>query len=162
MKPKLLLLTLFALASAIGVSQPEDTQLRRSVENFYASMDKHASRGHFGEIVSRLDENYVCTDVKGHRMNRAEMTASMRNMSKMRDMRSKTTVRHVNGNANEAFSWVEMNMTYKEMRNGRWLQMSKTHRLAQTLVRGSKGWMVLMTQELPTDEPWGFSTSGGR
>ncbi|MEQ1936177.1 MAG: hypothetical protein ABL962_20160, partial [Fimbriimonadaceae bacterium] len=132
MKPKLLLLTLIALVSAIGVSQPENRQLRRSVENFYASMDKHASRGHFGEIIARLDKNYVCTDVQGHRMNRAEMAASMRDMSKMRDMRSKTTVRHVNGNSNEAFSWVEMKMTYKEMHRGRWVQMSKTHRLSQT------------------------------
>ncbi len=162
MKPKLYFITLLALLSAIGFSQPEDAQLRRSVENFYASMDKHAERGHYDKILARLDDNYVFTDVQGHRMTRAQMRDSLLGMGKMRDMRSKTIVRHVRGNSNEVFPWVEMKMTYKQRKNGRWVQMTRTHRLCQTLVRGPQGWMILMTQELPTDEPWGFKTSGGR
>ncbi|MEQ1823157.1 MAG: hypothetical protein ABL949_11650 [Fimbriimonadaceae bacterium] len=162
MKPKLLICGLAALLTTVAFGQPEDREVRRSIENFYAKMDREMSKGDFRAMLSHRDPGYVYTDVQGHRMDYGQMKSMMMNMrGSMRDMRCKTTVRNVTGTMQEAFAWVEVVMSCKQKMGNRWTAMKQTHRFTETHRGTPRGWMTMMTQELPKDEPWSFKTGGG-
>lgn len=159
MKLKLFLSGLLGLLTVAAMAQPEDAELRRQMQAFYARMDGYIAKGDTNAVVRTMDPNYVYTDVQGHRMGYAEMKTMMMNMqSTMKGAKSWTSVKHVQGNDQEAFVWVEMKTTYKRKKGTRWVAMNSTHRFAETHRRTQMGWKTVMTQELPIDEPWPFGT----
>ena len=155
----ILVLPLLAVAA---YGQPEDAQLRRELQAYYAQIDKHVAAGDCDAIMRMMDPGLVLVDTEGNRASYADMKAMVEEIRKsMKGAKSHTAVKHVRRQgSDEAVAWIEMTMHYRTNQNGKWVPVKSTHRYAETLRRTPSGWKVFYAQELPTNEPWSFKTGG--
>lgn len=157
MKVKLLCGLLMLVAVVTAYAQAEDPALRKSVQSFYALADRYCSAGQFDKNMQMMTPDYVMVDKQGHQTTLAQLKSMMKSMhSMMKNMKSKTTVKQVQGNMQEAMAWVEMKVSYLAKQGAKWVPMTTTSRYAETLKMTASGWKTKYSQELPTNEPWNF------
>ena len=153
---KLLIAVLLGMFAALSVAQPEDAALRKDAEAFMARAEKLVASGS-PQLWSLFHPNYTAVDTQGKRKNLAEFKQQWGQMAaSTKDLSIKLNVKHVRGNENEAFLWVEEVLHFTARENGRWIKKVSTTRWAETIVKTSTGWRFMYSQELPMDEPWPF------
>lgn len=161
---KLRAILAFALMafSVACFAQAEDPALRKDLERFFARFDRMMAEGKNKQLFDLMAADYVNVDTQGKRMDKAQFKAAiMGMMGSVKDMHSKTLVKHVRGSGNEAVAWCEEVYTWKQKSGNGWTPMKMTSRWAESLRRTpSGGWVFFYSQELPTNEPWSFKTGG--
>jgi len=162
MKMKVILAFLAAALSVIGYCQAEDPALRKELEGFMASFDKTVNTNNKAGFFSMFAPDYVNVDKQGKRSDLAQFKAMVNGMwSQSKGVRSKTLVKNVRGNGNEAVAWCEEVMIWKQPNgNGKWVEMKMTSRWAESVRKTPTGWKFYYSQELPTNEPWDFKAGG--
>lgn len=156
-----MLMSLLLGALALTASaQPEDPQLRRELERFYAQHDRLLNAGRDTAVLKLYHPGFVAVDKQGKRTDYAQVKrqfAAMR--ANVRGARSKTVVKHVRRQgSDEAVAWAEATFSGKAKRGRRWVPFKSTIRFAETLKRTASGWRALYSQDLPADVPWSFRT----
>lgn len=159
MKMKLLLSGVLGLMAVAAMAQPENPELRREMQQFYSQMDRSVAKGDVNAVSRTLDPSFVYVDTQGRHMSYSQARAMVLNMRRTaKNVTSSTSVKHVAGTGNEAYTWIEVRMSYMVKDGRRWRAMTSTRRFADTHKRTEYGWRTTMTQELPIDEPWMFGT----
>jgi len=155
-----LCLGLLALA-AISAAQPEQGNVRQQAEAFFSKIDAGINSGKTATLFQMFEKDYYNVDLEGRRMDLAGFKKAIMAWEKAtRDMKSKTVVKNVQLQNQEAVVWTEQTMWWKAMRNGRWVQMKETSRWAEQLRWTDGGWKFSSSQQLMTNEPWSFKTNG--
>jgi hypothetical protein len=162
MKARLLIGLALSLISALAVSQGERPNLRKDLENYFAKVDTYIEKGNMPAFWALFHPGYYTVDTQGKRMELPaykQMINGMAKGSKVVD--SHIRVKNVQLQDQEAVAWIQHEMTWKEMENGRWVAKKSTTRWAENLVSSGSSWKFRSSQQLITNEPWTFKTNGG-
>ncbi|HJP83168.1 MAG TPA: hypothetical protein VJ835_06635 [Fimbriimonadaceae bacterium] len=164
MRLKLICAVALVAAAISTFAQGENPALRRQMENIFAKMDQYVMTDNMPAMWAMFHPGYYSVDTEGKRMTLAQFKAMVngyRRSSKM--VNCKTRIWNVQLQDQEAVVWVQQEMTWKEPAgNGRWAVKKSTTRWAENLVHGGPlGWQFKSSQQLMTNEPWTFKTTGG-
>ncbi|MBX3119219.1 MAG: nuclear transport factor 2 family protein [Fimbriimonadaceae bacterium] len=156
-KVRIAMSLLLAVLAVSSFGQAEDAVLRKDMQKLYASWDGMVAKKDVKGLMSYLDKGFVGVDTEGNRMTYTESKDQLEMFFRvLRDVKTKTAVKHVRRQGPEAVAWVEMELTYKTQDNGKWVPMKVTMRFAETMKWTANGWRITYSQELPTNEPWDF------
>jgi uncharacterized protein (TIGR02246 family) len=153
----ILLLSVMAL-TAFG--QPENAELRRELRDFYAHQDRLIAAGRDEALLRTFHPEFVGVDTQGKRMTLDQFRAHMASMRRISTgVKAKSVLKHVRTQgSDEAVSWVEQTFTYKARQGSGWANRKQTARYSETFKRTPRGWVIIYSQQLPTNEPWSFKT----
>lgn len=145
-----LFLLLALLVASMAVSQPEDPQLRKEIEAFYAKWDKLVGANNVKGLIDMIDPSFVQVDPDGKKMTYAEMRGQMMAMlDSVREPKSKITLERVYAQGDETVAWVTMVSSFKMQAGKKWKPMSFTMKFAETIKRTPKGLKFVFSQALP-------------
>jgi hypothetical protein len=148
--------------SVIAAAQPEQNNVRKQAETFFANLDKAINAKDNAKVFSMFAKDYYNVDLEGKSMDLAQFKGAIAMWLKSsKDMTSKTLIKNVQLQAQEAVVWTQQTISWKEMRNGKWVGLVETTRWAEQLRWTDGGWKFSSSQQLPTNEPWTFKTNGG-
>jgi hypothetical protein len=163
MKTKFLFVVALCMSAISAFAQSEESNLRKQMETIFAKWDKVVMGDSVAAAWPFFHKGYYLVDTEGRRMNFPEFKQMVIQMSKSAKMvSSRTRIWNVQLQEQEAVVWVQNEMVWKEQAGGKWSTKKSTTRWAENLVRGGiHGWQFRSSQQLMTNEPWTFKTTGG-
>jgi len=163
MKTKFLFVVALCLSAVSTFAQSEETSLRKQMEAIFLKWDKVVMGDSLAAVWPFFHKGYYMVDTEGRRMNFPEFKQMVIQMAKSSKMVStRTRIWNVQLQDQEAVVWVQNEMVWKEQAGGKWATKRATTRWAENLVRGGiHGWQFRSSQQLMTNEPWTFKTTGG-
>ena len=146
---KLLSATLLLVLACLAGAQPENAELRKTLQHFYDKWDRAIESGHVRNVMALIEPDFALNDAQGKRYTFGEFEDMTRDQIRARhDLNSSTTVLNVRQQASEAIAWVKNVQTWQG-------NMVKTTFIAQTFRKTPEGWKVYYQQILPDNETWG-------
>jgi len=164
MKSRIAFVFALALMSVAVFAQGERPGLRKEMEAFYLKWDKAVMGTSLNNVWAFFHKGYYMVDTDGKRMNYPEFKNMITQYAKsMKMVSTRTRIWNVQLQNAEAVVWVQNEMVWKEPAGaGKWATKKSTTRWAENLVPGGPhGWLFRSSQQLMTNEPWTFKTSGG-
>lgn len=164
MKARVFLALGLMLAAVSVFAQGERPGLRKEMEAFYMKWDKAVMGKSLDAVWAFYHKGYYMVDTDGKRSNYPEVKNMITQYAKaMKMVSSKTRIWNVQLQNAEAVVWVQAEMVWKEQAGaGKWVTKKSTTRWAENLVQGgANGWLFRSSQQLMTNEPWTFKTTGG-
>jgi hypothetical protein len=163
MKSRFLFVFALAAMAAASFAQGERPGLRKEMEAFYQKWDKAVMGKSLDDVWAFYHKGYYMVDTEGKRTNYPELKNMIIQYSKsMKMVSSRTRIWNVQLQNQEAVVWVQSEMVWKEPSGKGWVTKKETTRWGENLVQGGKnGWLFRSSQQLMTNEPWTFKTSGG-
>lgn len=163
MKSRFLFVFALAVMAVSAFAQSERPGLRKEMEAFYQKWDKAVMGKSLDNVWAFFHKGYYMVDTNGKRMNYPEYKNMIIQYSKsMKMVSSRTRIWNVQLQDQEAVVWVQSEMVWKEPSGKGWVTKKSTTRWGENLVPGGKnGWLFRSSQQLMTNEPWTFKTSGG-
>lgn len=161
MKTKVILGLVLSLTSAMALSQGEKPGLRKEMETFYEKLDNIVEKGTVQQFFTLFDPSYYLVDTQGKRMNFAQFKQMVNGMAQgAKIVKSESRIKNVQLQDQEAVVWIQNEMVWKERSGNGWATKKSTTRWAENLVRKGNTWRFKSSQQLMTDEPWSFKTTG--
>jgi ketosteroid isomerase-like protein len=143
-------LAILGLCGAIAFAQGESPIVRKEIEAVYEKWDRLVAKQDLKSLLAMIDKSFVMTDAEGKTMNYADMKKQMSSMvGSVRDCKSQITVNQIQEQGNEVVAWVTMKSSFKMKDGSKWVPVSFTARVAETLRKINGEWKFVAAQELP-------------
>ncbi len=161
MKWKLTLCLMLVGGTLVASAQPESDTARIQAEAIYARADAAINRGNFNAFFGMFAPDFHMVDLQGKKSNFGQFKSMlMQQVKSMRDIHVRTRVWNVQLQTQEMSVWVQEELSWRQMSNGRMVPMNYTSRYCDTLRNDGGKWLFTYSQSLPTNEPWTFKTGG--
>lgn len=147
---RLATLSILCALSSVSFAQGEDPALRNAAQKFYTHWDSLMAKMDAKGMWELFHPAYTMVDVNGKSHTLKDMKAQFQSMvGNVKDVKSKISVDHVGGTAQELLTWGTMKMSFKMKQGSKWVTMNFTEKFAETLVMTPSGYKLIYSQALP-------------
>ncbi|CAN5432968.1 hypothetical protein BH11ARM1_BH11ARM1_15110 [soil metagenome] len=160
MNRSLICLSLVAACAAANAQNERDST-RKMAEDYFMKADMAINKGDVSGFLNMFAPSYYSVDTDGKRMEWSTFRSQVMGMMKStKNVHSTIMIKNVQLMDNEIVVWTQQQLKYSVNQNGKWMPMVSTTRWAENLKKVDGKWKFASSQQLMTNEPWTFKTTG--